>query len=164
MEPKTARRAQGNQASPNPLHNVQAGLSANTIVLTMNGERAVRDLKPGDRIITRDAGMAILKDIRSSTKTCPTVRIKAGSLGHNRPPDDIMLPAGTQILVRDWRAKALFGQTQALVPAHKLHDGEYVTVLGAATLSVYELTFERPHIIYAGGLEVSCQTSQVVAE
>ena len=137
----------------------QRGLCADTIILTMDGELPARDIAPGDRIITRDAGMAVLLGVRRKRVTCDAVQIKAGSLGHKSPPGDIILPCGTEILIRDWRAQALYSSVQKLVPAQDLQDGEFVTLLPAQELEIIEFVFDTPHVIYAGGLEVGCQTN-----
>lgn len=136
----------------------QTGLCADTIILTMDGELRAWDIAPGDRIITRDAGMAVLLGVRRKRIKADAICIKAGSLGHKRPPEDIILPCGTQLLIRDWRAEALFGSPQALVPAQDLQDGEYVSLLREQEMDVVEFIFDKPHVIYAGGLEIGCQT------
>ncbi|MGH1577247.1 Hint domain-containing protein [Planktotalea sp.] len=157
-----ARREDEVQASEDHLvarHAKQKGLCADTIILTMDGELPARDIAPGDRIITRDAGMAVLLGVRRKRVTCDAICIKAGSLGHKRPPDDVILPSGTEILIRDWRAKALYSSVQKLVSADELQDGEYVTLVQEQDMDVIEFVFDAPHIIYAGGLEVGCQTN-----
>ncbi|MGB7319646.1 MAG: Hint domain-containing protein [Planktotalea sp.] len=136
----------------------QSGLCADTIILTMDGELRACDVAPGDRIITRDAGMAVLRGVRRKRVMCEGVQIKAGSLGHTRPPADMLLPCGTQILIRDWRAKALYASAQKLVPAVDLLDGEFVTLVPEQELEIVEFIFDTPHVIYAGGLEIGCQT------
>lgn len=162
MEPKMARRdnevqaSEGQSASKESQH---TGLCADTIILTMDGELPARDIAPGDRIITRDAGMAVLLGVRRKRVTCAGVQIKAGSLGHTRPPADIVLPCDAQILIRDWRAKALYSSVQKLVAAKDLIDGEFVTLLPDQEFEIVEFIFDTPHVIYAGGLEVGCQTS-----
>lgn len=157
MEPKMARRELEGDTSTEQ-HVRQAGLCADTIILTMDGELRASDIAPGDRIITRDSGVAVLRDVRRTTLRCDLVRIKAGSLGHKRPPDDITLPCNTSILIRDWRAKALFGKDQALIEAQDLQDGEYIKVERDQAVELIELIFDKPHVVYAGGLEVACQT------
>ena len=156
-----ARRENEVQASEDQTAQVIAapsGLCADTIVLTMDGELLARDIAPGDRIITRDAGMVVLLGVRRKRITCDAIQIKAGSLGHKRPPEDILLPCGTKLLIRDWRAEALFGSAQALVAAQDLQDGEYVSRLSNQELEIVEFIFDKPHVIYAGGLEIGCQT------
>ena len=50
------------------------------------------------------------------------------------------------------------GTKQALIAAQDLQDGEYVKILPQQELDVVEFIFDKPHVIYAGGLEVGCQT------
>lgn len=135
-----------------------SGLLAGTRLWTLEGEIPVQFLAAGDRIITRDSGMARLLSITSQQATCVTVRIKAGSLGHTRPGADLVLPAHQPVLVRDWRARALFGADQVMVPVSRLVDGQFVTLGGRETLRLIALRFERPHVLYADGIEIACAT------
>ena len=161
MGPKLARRIHEEQASKDQNAqdvSAQSGLCADTIILTMDGELLARDIAPGDRIITRDAGMVKLLGVRRKRVMCDAVEIKAGSLGHTLPSHDITLPFGTEILIRDWRANAIYGTAQALIPAHELQDGEFIKIAHQQELEIIEFIFDTPHIIYAGGLEVGCQS------
>lgn len=142
---------------------VVCGIAAGTKVMTLDGEMPVEFLTAGDRVITRDTGMAVLKGIRSRKVACDVVHIAGGSLGHNRPEADITVPAGQELLIRDWRAEALFGKKMALVSADRLIDGEYVRDLGKGVMTVYELLFDNDHIIYAGGLEVAARSDEELA-
>ncbi len=130
-------------------------LAAGSVVLTLDGALPVEFISPGDRVITRDSGMAVVTDVRRSKTRMAAVSIKAGSLGSTRPDRDAVLPASQEILIRDWRADALFGASQALVSAARLVDGEYIRDLGEQELDVIGLVFDTPHILYADGLEVA---------
>lgn len=153
MEPKTVGQNDGIRAiAP---HSDATGLMAKSIILTLQGETRVQDLRAGDRVITRDSGTAVLKAVRASRVATRAVRIKAGSLGHTRPERDVTLPAGQPVLIRDWRAQAVFGAKQAMVPASRLVDGEFVTLHDDATMTVYHLEFDAPHVLYVDGLEVA---------
>ncbi len=154
MEPKAVGHLSGYTGAACDIEQPR-GLSTGTIVLTMKGETPVEDIKAGDRVITRDSGMAVVKAARSRRITTRAVRIMAGSLGHTRPERDVLVPAAQPILIRDWRAEALFGRKQALVPAARLADGEFVTLTGETEMMVHEIEFDTPHIIYADGLEVA---------
>ena len=131
-----------------------SGLTAGTVVLTLDGEMPVEHLAAGDRIITRDTGMAVLRAVEVSETTLAPVRIKAGSLGHTRPDEDTLVAPGARVHVRDWRAAALYGKAQASVPAHRLIDREFVAELPARRMKTYRLVFDRSHIVYANGLEI----------
>lgn len=135
-----------------------AGIAAGTTVMTLDGETRVEDLKAGCRVITRDAGMSVLRDIKSHTTMVASIQIKAGSLGHTRPQDDMIVGPDTLVHIRDWRAKALFGADVATVKAKRLIDGEFVAEQAATPMTVYELIFDKQHIFYADGLEVASAT------
>jgi hypothetical protein len=153
MKPNTVGQRVGVDAALPQLD--ATGLMAKSIILTMQGEKRVEELRAGDRIITRDSGMAILKGLRARRVATRAVRIKAGSLGHTRPERDVTVPAGQPVLIRDWRAEAIFGAKQAMVPAARLVDGEFVTLHEDATMTVYQLEFDAPHVLYVDGLEVA---------
>ena len=153
MKPKTVGRNSGRTAATSP--GESAGLLADSIILTLDGERHVHDIGPGQRVVTRDSGTATVKSVRRHVILTDAVRIMAGSLGDTRPDRDLILPAGQPVLVRDWRAQALFGAAQAMVPAIRLVDGEFITHLGPRPMTLCEIEFDRPHVLYVDGLEVA---------
>lgn len=139
---------------------LDTGLIAGTSILTLEGALPVEHLAPGDKLITRDCGVAILKSIKVRKASARMIRIKAGTLGTTRPEGDVVLPADQGILIRDWRAKAIYGEEQAIVPAANLIDGEYIAEHSpAAQVTLFELEFDAPHIVYADGLELSVSES-----
>lgn len=141
---------------------MHAGIVAGSIIFTADGEIPVEYLSKGDKIVTRDAGMVTLVDTFIHRISAPAVGIKAGSLGHTRPDHNIIIPASQQVLVRDWRAQSMFGKSQVVVQAGQLIDGEFITDLGVRDLHLVHLTFDRPHVIYADGLEISVPLAEVV--
>ncbi len=162
MEPKTVGCADGLESvQSNPVQS--QGLLAGSVILTMDGEMPVEFLNVGDRIITRDSGVATLRSITTRKITSRTVSIKAGSLGHTRPDRDVTLPAGQKLLIRDWRAEALYGTKQALINAERLADGEFVTINTAREITVFQLEFDTAQVIYADGLELASATRETVA-
>ena len=58
------------------------------------------------------------------------------------------------MLVRDWRARALFGQSQAMTTAGQLIDEEFIHGIGPRRMTLIRLEFDRPRVIYAAGLEL----------
>lgn len=157
MKPNTVGRAGGSIPPTHPVHHDPApgGLMAGTIVLSLEGEMPVEFLEPGDRIITRDSGMARLAGVIRATRLMRMISFAAGSLGDTRPDQDLILPADQPVLIRDWRARALFGLPRAMIPAAALIDGEFIRDLGEQTVPLYQLRFDRDHVIYAGGLELA---------
>lgn len=130
------------------------GLVAGTILLTLDGEIPVEHLTPGDRLITRNAGMAVLTNIRFRSGLFNAVQIRSGSLGHRRPGRDMIIGSETPVHLRDWRAQALFGAPSVTVPARRLIDGEFVKTIKPIKLAVFELEFDVPQILYADGVEI----------
>ncbi|MEI2805115.1 Hint domain-containing protein [Albidovulum sp.] len=131
------------------------GIAAGTVILTLDGALPVDFIEAGDRIITRD-GMRIVRAVTVHRYSGPAIRIAAGALGHERPEQDLILPAETPILIRDWRAEALFGAREVVVPVERLADGESVAPVAVLSLRLYELRFDSPQVIYAEGLEIAC--------
>ena len=131
------------------------GICAGTTIMTLDGEIPVEHLSVGDRVITRDSGMAVLRDIKVEKHRTQAIRIKAGSLGHTRPDRDMIVAPQAQIHIRDWRAEALFGASAAMVSADRLVDGEYLAFQDTHELTLYTLTFDRQHILYADGVEMA---------
>lgn len=154
MKPNTVGRATRGSIPIARISHRHAGLIAGTIVLTSDGEIPVQYLSEGDRIITRNAGMVPLRAMRLTRQRVHAVAVKAGSLGQQRPGTNVILPASQQVLVRDWRAKALAGQAQAVLPAGCLIDGEFITDLGERPMTLVQLAFDAPHVIYADGMEM----------
>ena len=147
-------RDDSQQRDHSPFQMSASGLLAGTDVLTLDGALAVEHICVGDRVVTRDTGMAKVTAVEALSVTTEAIWIAAGSLGHTRPDQDITLPAAQAVFLRDWRAQALYGQAQASVRAERLVDGEFIKSLGRQKMKLYRLIFETPHILYAGGLEL----------
>ncbi len=130
------------------------GICGGTTVLTLKGEMSVEQILPGDRVITRDSGTAVVKDVLAQKVSLAPIRIKAGSLGHTRPDRDMIVTPDAQIYIRDWRAQALFGKPAAAVSAARLIDGEFLAQDETVEMTVYTLICDREHIIYADGIEM----------
>ena len=122
----------------------------------MDGELPVEFLSPGDRIITR-AGMRQLVAVSvRKHQTVDMVRIGTGTLGFDRPCVETLVPLHQMILIRDWRAQALYGAPQALVAAGRLADGKMIRIETVADVRIFTLSFETDVVIYASGLELEC--------
>ncbi|MDZ4095512.1 MAG: Hint domain-containing protein [Paracoccaceae bacterium] len=139
------------------------GLTAGTPVLTLAGVMPVEFLTPGDRIITRN-GARPLRAIRVEVVTSARmIRVCASAIGIDQPQDDILIRPDQQILIRDWRAKALMGAGQAVVAAAKLIDGEYIFAQTVTNQTIVTLEFDAPVVLYAGGLELASTQAPVLA-
>ena len=133
-----------------------AALAPSSMILTLDGALPVAHLHPGDTVITRH-GACPLARIEKVTMIAgtPIVEVSRNALG-GRPERDVWLPATQRILIRDWRAKALYGQPQACVPAGQLTDGEYIRLSQLDhDVTGFALHFGRPKVFYADGLELA---------
>ena len=131
-----------------------SGVCAGTTIMTMDGEIPVEHLSVGDRVITRDSGMCVLREITSERAKIAPIRIKAGSLGHARPDRDMLVSPSALLYIRDWRAEALFGASAVSVEANRLVDGEFLSQRPARDMQIFTLVFDRQHILYADGIEM----------
>ncbi len=139
------------------------GVVAGTAVLTADGALPVEHLDAGDRIVTR-SGMRVLRGVSVQlVHRAAMVRIGADTLGVGRPADAVLVAPGTGILIRDWRARALFGTAQAMVPARRLVDGALIRTEAMSDVRLFALHFDRDEVIYAGGLEIGCAPEKVAA-
>lgn len=137
----------------------ETGLCAGTLVMTLDGDKPVEALRAGDRVVTRDRGVAVLRAVDQRELDVRPIVIKGGSLGHTRPEMDMTVTPGTRIHVRDWRAKVLFGMPSADIEAHRLADGEFVARQKRQQMQVFDLQFDADHIIYANGVEVALRAA-----
>ncbi|MEX0349894.1 MAG: Hint domain-containing protein [Paracoccaceae bacterium] len=135
----------------------KTGFLSGTVVMTQRGECLVEDLAKGDSIITRDRGFVLVRGVVRTTCHCRAISFAAGSLGDTRPDQDLILPAGQKVLIRDWRAQAMFSADRAMVRADALLDGEFIRDLGIREMVLYQIEFDAPHVLYAGGLELAAE-------
>lgn len=145
------RDARGRRILPPPAPGVPGDVS----VLTPSGQRLMADLAVGDRVVARDRGAVRILARGQHRQMVQAVRVLPGALGPARPLRSLVLPAGTEILLRDWRARSLFGARRALVPLGRLVDGMSILALGPQVMTLTTLYLPAPHILYAEGIEVS---------
>lgn len=141
----------------------QGGVAAGTHIMTLDGALPVEFLEPGDRIITR-SGARVLCAVSVRVSADESVlRVSAGALGFDRPEGDVLIGSDQAVLVRDWRARAMFGQAQATVPVSALADGTYIASHQVSGLRFYTLSFDAPEVIYAEGVEIATTPVSAIA-
>lgn len=132
------------------------GLLLGTHVRTFEGILPVEYLAPGDRIVTRTGAATLVSMSSTLRKVARIVRIRAGALGYHRPEADLLLAPGQAVLIRDWRARALYDDAAAAaVPAARLADGVFIRTEILATARFFTLRFETAQVIYAEGVELA---------
>lgn len=138
-------------------------IAPGTLVLTLDGALPVEHLYPGDKVITRHGARPLAGiDPLPLPAGTPIVEVAKNALG-GRPDRDLWLPATQRILIRDWRAQALYGQKQACVPIGQLADGDYVRHAALTdAVTCFALRFGRAEVFYADGLELASADGVVV--
>jgi len=82
------------------------------------------------------------------------VQLGLGAPGVDTPATAIDLPAAQEEFLCEWRAKVITGRTKSLVQAHRLIYGETIRFGGVKPVMRFQLVFDGPEIVYAGGLMV----------
>lgn len=137
-------------------------LTGGTLIDTADGARPVEELQPGDRVITRDNGMQVLRMVHSRTisgaeyrtkRAFWPVRIGAGALGFGLPRREMRVSPQHRMLVSHIRFALLYDEPAVLVRAKSLCGAfDRVHVDSALTeVTYYHLVFDQHEIIYAEG-------------
>ena len=135
-----------------------------TRLKTDAGDKAIEDLEPGDRLLTRDngpqavlwAGQRRMSGARLfAMPDQRPIRFRKGALGVDRPDDDLLVSPEHRVLVTGAAARDLWGEPEVLVRAADLVGDRYVTVDHSLRETWYiHLMLERHEVIWANGLEV----------
>lgn len=148
---------------PTQMQDHPTGIAMGTRVMTLQGSLPVEFLAPGDRVITR-SGARVLRDVAVTVlHDVDVVQLASGALGHDRPDAPMCLPAGQPVMLRDWRAQALYGAREAAVPVARLVDGEFLRQTRLPELRLFRLGFDAVEVVYADGVELACLPATVDA-
>lgn len=134
-----------------------------TRLATPHGVRQIRDLRPGDQILTRDNGAQEVlwtghrRMSGARLYAMPhlrPIRFRAGALGIGRPDEDLLVSPQHRMLVKGAAALALFNTPEVLVAAEDLVNDGTVTVDHALREVTYVHVLLGAHnIVWANGLE-----------
>jgi hypothetical protein len=138
------------------LRSQRSGMLAGTRIRTLEGTLPVEYLEPGDRIVTRSGARRLVGVSVIVLADADLIRIRASTLGHDRPDQDLLVLPAQPIVIRDWRAQALFGAAVAAIPAARLVDGEFIRREAQQDVRLYALQFDEDEVVFAEGLEVAC--------
>jgi hypothetical protein len=113
----------------------------------------IEDIKAGDRVLTRDAGVQEVRWIGTSTLRASgdlaPVRIRAGTLNNS---GDLIVSPNHRLFVYQRRDRIGAGQPELMVKAAHLVNGDSVTVMSGGFAEYFQILFDRHHIIYAEGI------------
>lgn len=143
------------------LEDICANFARGTLIATDQGQIAVEDLMPGDRLKTRDGGFAPLRWIGACTLDGNAIapadyplRIKADALGELRPMQDLIVGPRFRILTSHPGCAALFDSAEALAPVADLFDGDTILRLRPPEdFEFFNLMCDSHQIIEANGLD-----------
>jgi len=134
--------------------------TAGTRIDTRDGPVPVEDLRPGDRVLTRDCGFRTVVwagrrdlgpgDLIAAPRLMP-VRIAAGALGPGVPARDLVVSPQHRMLLTGARAELLFGETEVLAAALHLVGCPGITRENVTSVSYLHVMFDCHEIIRAEG-------------
>ncbi len=144
---------EGRRSSGSALH--LGGLVEGTEILTARGLVKVENVAAGMRLVTRERG---LQRVAFATQRMlphsDVVRIAPEALGASAEGAAVFVAPSQRVLLKDWRAKAMFGRARALVSVRKLIDGELIKREDRRNVRLFSLHFDASLIIYAGEIEL----------
>ncbi|WP_103332583.1 Hint domain-containing protein [Pseudotabrizicola formosa] len=134
-----------------------------TRIATPGGLRLIQDLRPGDRILTKDNGpQDILWTGRRRMSGARLyamphlrpVRFRSGALGQDRPDGDLVVSPQHRMVLNGPAARALFNTDEVLVKAEDLLNDTTICVDHALREVTYiHILLNRHNIVWANGME-----------
>lgn len=125
-----------------------------TLIETPFGARAVEDLRVGDLVLTRDHGpqpirWAGARSMMTSVKSAP-IRLTAGFLDNNT---ELFVSPQHRLLFSGYRSELYFGQSEVLVAAQNLVNGDTVVKMQPGLVTYHHIMFDQHEIITANGTQ-----------
>lgn len=133
---------------------------AGTRILTVEGQRPVEHLVPGDRIMTRDHGLQTLRwigcrhvdasEVEEFASVRP-VRIAKGALGNGMPDRDLLVSPEHRVMISGDKVAELMGDDEALIAAKYLVGRDGITVEEVEEVIYYHLMFDDHELVLSEG-------------
>jgi len=128
---------------------------AGTEIVTQSGLKKVEALMPGDMVLTRDNGFQPLlwigTTMRQATGSDAPIRLAKDALGNH---EAVEFSPNHRILIKSSQAAMLFGESEVLVKAKDLLNGDTITVREDHRPVTYvHILFDRHEIVRANGLD-----------
>ena len=123
------------------------------ITLASGAQRAIEDLHPGDKVLTRDHGPQAIAWVGRATLRAvgafAPVLITAGTLGNS---GDLIVSQHHRMFLYQRKRSAGLPTSELLVQAKHLVDGDRVLLREGGFVDFFSLVFEQHEIIYAEGI------------
>lgn len=134
-----------------------------TRLLTPEGPRQIEDLRPGDKVQTRDNGaqevlwtghrrmsgarLHVMPHLRP-------IRIRSAAFGMGQPDEDLIVSPHHRMLIRGRAADALFGTPEVLVAAEDLlNDLSVLVDRQLREVTYVHILLEQHQIVWANGIQ-----------
>ena len=152
-EPLTARAA---VVDARPVATPPDGLPDCARIKTLIGERRARDLRPGDRVLTRDNGYQPLRwsgilGLDGSDPTQRPIRICKGALGRSLPERVLTVAPGQRFLIGGADGLTQPGLPEVTITAAQLTSLKGIGPLPGTPPGFVQLLFDRHELILAEG-------------
>ncbi|SEM41557.1 Ca2+-binding protein, RTX toxin-related [Loktanella fryxellensis] len=131
-----------------------------TTIATPRGERLVEDLRPGDKVITRDNGIQEIawvgakemtgKELAAKPHMKP-ILIKAGALGNGLPERDMLLSPNHRVLVASEKTQLYFEEREVLAAAKHMTGAKGIHTLDVMRTTYIHFMFERHEVVLSNG-------------
>ncbi|MEP4197340.1 MAG: Hint domain-containing protein [Aliishimia sp.] len=123
------------------------------ITMASGAQVPIEDLRPGDRILTRDEGAQEIRWIGQSTARASgefaPIRIKAGTLNNDH---DLIVSPDHRLFIYQRQDRLGAGRSELLIKARHLVNEDTVRVMQGGFVDYFQLLFDDHHIIYAEGI------------
>lgn len=142
------------------IQNIVPCFTPGTRIATPRGERAVEELRVGDRVITRDNGLQEIRWIGQRALTEAEVRkaphlrpvmIRAGALGRGLPLHDMLVSPQHRMLLTSERAALYFEDREVLASARHLTGMDGVDLAAAQHTTYVHFMFDQHEVVLSNG-------------
>jgi len=125
-----------------------------TLLETPSGLRCIDDLVLGDPVTTMDNGVQHIRwigrrKVRGQGDFAP-IRFMPGAIGNAR---ELRVSPQHRMLVRGWRAELVFGESEVLIAAKHLVNGDTIHIAPCDEVEYIHLCFDQHEVIFAEGVE-----------
>jgi len=144
-----------------------SGVAQASVIETARGSVLARDIRPGDRVVTRDNGLQTVRwagtstviysepdagEARADQPHRGPVRIRAGALGGNPEAGNLVLAPGQRVLVRNPLNELLFATNEVMAAVGDLTHIDGVDFTPRAVGRWTHFLFDRHELIQVNGL------------
>ncbi len=123
------------------------------ITMATGMQKPIEELRPGDRLLTRDAGVQTLRWVGESTARArgefAPICITAGTLNNT---SDLIVAPDHRLFIYQRLDRLGAGRSELMVKARHLVNGDTVRVLEGGYIDYFQLLFDDHYIIYAEGI------------